>query len=220
MTSRRRYALLLAGGFFLLLVLIFQQFLIANVVLPVATVIWAWLRIFVFSIDQHVYWWLLISLLVLVPLIRELRKTGPSEPEHTSKPNPWLERVGSWRGSILADVQETGEQEHRQARPGMAAGRPLRDGPAEVGGFRDPNGSATGKDRPSRYDPCFLVANPAAAPSAILQGSGRVRTLRDGFAPRRLDPANSPLDRPRGGGILPRHRACPRSHGNLAGDAQ
>jgi hypothetical protein len=109
MTSRRRYALLLAGGFFLLLVLIFQQFLIANVVLPVATVIWAWLRIFVFSIDQHLYWWLLISLLVLVPLIRELRKTGPSEPEHTSRPNPWLERVGSWRGSILDGVHETGE---------------------------------------------------------------------------------------------------------------
>ena len=100
MTSRRRYALLLAGGFFLLLVLIFQQALIANVVQPVATVIWALLRIFVFSIDQHVYWWLLIGVLLLVPVIRELRKPQPYyDAEPTSRSNPWLERVDSWRRS-------------------------------------------------------------------------------------------------------------------------
>ncbi len=109
MTARRRYALLLAGGFFLLLVLIFQQIIIANVVLPVATVIWALLRIFVFSIDQHVFWWLLIGVLLLVPLIRELRKDRPyyGDPDFTATSNPWLTRIDSWRGSILADVRET-----------------------------------------------------------------------------------------------------------------
>jgi hypothetical protein len=107
MTARRRYALLLVGGFFLLLVLIFQQIIIANVVLPVATLIWVLLRIFVFSIDQHVYWWLLIGVLLLVPLIRELRKTRPyDDPDLSTTSNPWLERVDSWRGSILADERE------------------------------------------------------------------------------------------------------------------
>jgi hypothetical protein len=106
--QRRRYALLLAGGFFLLFVLIFQQALITNVVQPVATAIWALLRIFVFSIDQHVYWWLLIGVLLLVPLMRELRKPRSyTDPEPTATSNPWLERVDSWRGSILADVHET-----------------------------------------------------------------------------------------------------------------
>jgi hypothetical protein len=109
MTLHRRYALFLAGGIFLLLVLIFQQFLIANVVLPIATVVWALLRIFVLSIDQRVYWWILIGILVLVPLIRELRDTAPSGPERPSTANWWLERVDFWRGSILANVREAGD---------------------------------------------------------------------------------------------------------------
>ncbi len=109
MTLHRRYALFLAGGVFLLLVLMFQQFLIANLVLPVATVVWALLRIFVLSIDQRVYWWILIGILVLAPLIRELRNPAPSHSERLSRANLWLERVDSWRGSILANVQETGD---------------------------------------------------------------------------------------------------------------
>jgi hypothetical protein len=107
MTPRRRYALLLAGGLFLLLVLIFQQALMAYVVQPVATAIWALLRLFVFSIDQHVYWWLLIGVLLLVPVFRELRKPRSYDPDPTTTPNPWLGRVDSWRGSIRADVHET-----------------------------------------------------------------------------------------------------------------
>jgi hypothetical protein len=109
MTLHRRYALFLAGGVFLLLVLIFQQFLVANLVVPIATVVWALLRIFVLSIDQRIYWWILIGVLVLVPLIRELRNTEPSRSERPSTANWWLERVGSWRGSILANVQESGD---------------------------------------------------------------------------------------------------------------
>ena len=107
--QRRRYALLLAGGFFLLLVLIFQQIIVANVVLPLATLVWGLLRIFVFSIGQHVYWWLLIGVLLLVPLIRELRKDRPyyGDADFAATANPWLARIDSWRGSILADVRET-----------------------------------------------------------------------------------------------------------------
>jgi hypothetical protein len=108
MTARRRYAILLAGGFFLLLVLIFQQALIAYIVQPVATAIWALLRIFVFSIDQHVYWWLLIGVLLLVPVLRELRKPRFYDPELTPTTNPWLDRVKSWRESIRADIHEAG----------------------------------------------------------------------------------------------------------------
>lgn len=109
MNLHRRYALFLAGGVFLLFVLIFQQFLIANVVLPIATVVWALLRIFVLSIDQRIYWWILIGILVLVPLIRELWDVAPSGPERPATANWWLERVDFWRGSILANAQETGE---------------------------------------------------------------------------------------------------------------
>ncbi|MCX6031490.1 MAG: hypothetical protein NT169_19595 [Chloroflexi bacterium] len=108
--NRRLLILLLFVGLLLFLGLVFQQFLLANFILPAATVAWLFLRIFVLSIGQQVYWWLLILLIVLLALIRLFWGAGTIESYQLSDSNPTLDRVSHWRTSILLDLHETGER--------------------------------------------------------------------------------------------------------------
>lgn len=116
MEKKRQYLLFaLLAGFLLYLGLVFQQELLANIILPAATVVWLLLRIFVLSIDQQIYWWLLIFLVGLIALIRLFRDPGAIEPDQLPDANPTLDRVRHWQTSILSNIYENGERNYLKA---------------------------------------------------------------------------------------------------------
>lgn len=113
MEQKRRYLFWgLVAGLVLFLGLVFHQFLLAGIILPVATVLWLLLRLFVLSIDQQIYWLLLIFLIVLFGFIRLLRVTGAPDPDPSPEPNPTLDRVHYWQTSILSNTREIGERNY------------------------------------------------------------------------------------------------------------
>jgi hypothetical protein len=90
-------------GLLLLLGLVFRQFVLESILLPAATVVWLFLRIFVLSIDQEVFWWALIALSVIVifrPLFRG--STAPLLPCFI--PSAAQDRAGPWRRLILGNT--------------------------------------------------------------------------------------------------------------------
>ncbi len=110
MANRQRYLLIgLFVGLLLLSGLVFQSFVLAEIIVPLATVLWLLLRISVLSIDQHVYWWALIGLAAIVVVTRLLRETGPLEAEHLPEPNPVHEQVLRWYSAITNNVYDTEE---------------------------------------------------------------------------------------------------------------
>jgi hypothetical protein len=88
--------------------LVFRSFL-ANLILPVATVFWLLLRILVLSIDQQVYWWLLISLVIFIAIFRVVSRPETVQPYQPLDSNQLLDSVHHWRTSILANAKEGGE---------------------------------------------------------------------------------------------------------------
>jgi hypothetical protein len=103
-----RYLLLIPlAGLLLLLGLIFRQAVMTNVIEPLATVAWLLLRILVLSIDQEVYWWGLIFVVVLGAMLLPLRGPKTEEIPTLMDANPSMERVSYWRSSILANLRTT-----------------------------------------------------------------------------------------------------------------
>ncbi len=101
----RLLGLILFAGLLLVLALAFQQFVMANVILPAATVVWLFLRIFVLSVDQHTYWWGLIMLAVLAALVRLFQLSTANAHNLISDPClPPRGREWSWRDSILSNA--------------------------------------------------------------------------------------------------------------------
>jgi hypothetical protein len=91
-------------GFFLLLVIIllfvgvfFWPFILNEIIRPAALVVWLFLRIFVLSIGQSLYW-IAIIFAVLVFLARFLsRSHSPLPPDESLDPNKTIESIRYWR---------------------------------------------------------------------------------------------------------------------------
>jgi hypothetical protein len=109
--KRRPLFLFVLAAFLLFLGLVFQQFLVDDIVLPVATVVWLVLRITILSIDQQVYWWALIGFIVLLLSFRLLRGWGTLEPDRAPRANPTLEHIHYWRTLILSGPRADGEEQ-------------------------------------------------------------------------------------------------------------
>jgi hypothetical protein len=90
--------------------LLFWPYLLDNVIQPVATVIWLMLRLFVLSIDQLVYWWLLVAGIVVYLTYRLLRlSSAPPVPDETFGSGSPLDPVNLWQASIRAGEQQSEE---------------------------------------------------------------------------------------------------------------
>ncbi|MGA2613691.1 MAG: hypothetical protein ABSG38_09580 [Spirochaetia bacterium] len=109
--SLRSVVLFLVVGVLLLLALVFQKFVLANIVLPAATVAWLLLRIFVLSLDQQTYWWGLIILAGLAGLVRLFQITMANAPGPLPSPGTVRDRASYWRESILANARETSNED-------------------------------------------------------------------------------------------------------------
>lgn len=106
-TSRIRLAAaVLLGAAALALVALFWPWIRAGVVEPLALVCWILLRLFVLSLDQHLYWFLLLAaapVLLAVLLHRSLRGGPvPVASQGTARLHP----VETWRTRIAEASQE------------------------------------------------------------------------------------------------------------------
>jgi hypothetical protein len=112
MKPPNRYLLLIPIlGLLLLLGLIFRQAVMTNVIEPLATVAWLLLRILILSIDQQVYWWGLIFVVVLWAALLPLKAPKTDETTPLTDSNPSLENVSHWRASILANLNAGEERD-------------------------------------------------------------------------------------------------------------
>jgi hypothetical protein len=109
MTSGKtqRWLFALASLFTLLFLgLVFHDFVLEEILIPIATVLWILLRIFVFSINQEVFWWCLVLLAVVAALVRLFRGFMQHEPPPSPEALFHRGRTAAWRSSILLNVRE------------------------------------------------------------------------------------------------------------------
>jgi hypothetical protein len=112
--KRLLYLVLIAfAGLLLIFGLSFPR-AVQAVILPVATAAWLLLRFFVLSVDQEVYWWGLISLVVIVILGRlalgAKTQGKPSMDQYTASALS-RDRADYWRSSILLNAHSAGERD-------------------------------------------------------------------------------------------------------------
>jgi hypothetical protein len=102
---------LLLIGVLLILGLVFQQFVLIGILMPAATVVWLLLRLFVLSIDQRFFWWVLILVPVAVALFRRFREPPARTPALSRSHGLERDRVSSLRHSILLNIHESGDRD-------------------------------------------------------------------------------------------------------------
>jgi hypothetical protein len=103
--SRRAALGLLVLGFLLALGILFRSFIQANLVRPIALVLWALMRV-VQSVDQKYYWGLLIVSAVVYTGYRLIQRSPDHRPDKQADMNTTLENVKFWRSSILFTCDE------------------------------------------------------------------------------------------------------------------
>jgi hypothetical protein len=100
MKITRRISLIIILVFFsLLLGILFHSFILDNIIKPVALVLWVFRRILL-SVDQKLYWGLLIFSALVVVFIRLTRASPTEEPPPPPGFNATLRAINSWRISI------------------------------------------------------------------------------------------------------------------------
>ncbi len=94
--SRRSALILLLLGLSLLLGFFFRSLLVENFIRPVALVFWLLLRTMQ-SVDQQVYWYLLIASALIYLFVRFTRTLTEPPPETPTEPNVTLDSIDRWR---------------------------------------------------------------------------------------------------------------------------
>lgn len=100
--STRTTLVMLSFGLLLLSAILFRSFILDYLAPPIALVLWVFWR-FVCTIDQTVYWFVLIMSALfagLVHLVRVLEKQSVHEPTLPADYNATLERIRYWRDSV------------------------------------------------------------------------------------------------------------------------
>jgi hypothetical protein len=103
--TRRTSLIILLFVLLLILVLLFRSIIMANVVTPLALVVWvAWRT--VLSVDQKIYWGMLIFSAFFYVFYRLAVEPAVVDKTRPSGSNATLENVRYWRNSILFTSDE------------------------------------------------------------------------------------------------------------------
>jgi hypothetical protein len=97
--TRRISLIIILLGFSILLGILFHSFILDNVIKPVALVFWVFRRILL-SVDQKIYWGLLIFSALAVVFFRLTRLSPYEEPPPPPASNTVLREINSWRTLI------------------------------------------------------------------------------------------------------------------------
>jgi len=109
--SRRAFLIILLAGLFLLLGLLFSRFVLDNVVMPLALVLWLFWR-FIRSVDQALYWILLIFSALGYAFISFIRRTEAPPAFEQTQPSDLdvtREHINYWRTSIRLTREQRGK---------------------------------------------------------------------------------------------------------------
>jgi hypothetical protein len=100
-TSRRLIIGMLLGALILLVGWLYWPFVLNDILKPIATVAWLLLRIFVLSIDQHVFWAAIIfaGLFFLYRLLSKGKM--PLPPEEFLESNETINTIEYWRSRFF-----------------------------------------------------------------------------------------------------------------------
>jgi len=109
--SRRMVIVFLFIAFLLLAGILFWPFILNGIIKPTALVIWVLLRLFVLSIDQRVYW----TVIILLPLVFLFRILSPGlavpPAEGSLGSNETINTIDYWRSRFsLNDATEIDEK--------------------------------------------------------------------------------------------------------------
>ena len=98
--TRRTSLIIILLGLSLLLGILFHSFILDNIIKPVALALWVFRRILL-SVNQKIYWGLLIFSALMAVFIRLTKSLSPDE-ELPLPPdsNATLKEINSWRTSI------------------------------------------------------------------------------------------------------------------------
>jgi hypothetical protein len=115
MNRYKRYLpLALILGMLLLTGILFEPFVVNEILLPVAAAIWLLLRIFVLSVDQIIYWVGLIVLGFLLVVFRVIHhliyRSGPVKLGSSPDPSLALMSAEAWRNRIELAAGGSAEQ--------------------------------------------------------------------------------------------------------------
>jgi hypothetical protein len=97
--TRRISLMIILLGLSLLLGILFHSFVLDNIIKPVALVLWVFRRVLL-SVDQKLYWGLLIFSTLAVVFFRLTRLTLSEEPPPPAGSNATLRAINSWRTLI------------------------------------------------------------------------------------------------------------------------
>jgi hypothetical protein len=116
MTNSRRYiTIAIVSGIVLLMVcLLFEPFVMDNILVPIAAAIWLLLRIFVLSVDQIYYWVGLAALGFMFIAFRIvhllINRPAPLKMESSPDPSLALMNAEAWRNRIELTAGGSAEQ--------------------------------------------------------------------------------------------------------------
>jgi hypothetical protein len=103
--TRRTSLIIILLGLSLLLGILFHSFILDNLIKPVAVLFWVFRRILL-SVDQKVYWGVLIFSALVAAFIRLPRSSPAQESAPSPDPNATLNEINSWRTSIWLTSNE------------------------------------------------------------------------------------------------------------------
>lgn len=105
MTQRQRLALFFIFlGVLVFIGLLFTPFVSAYILTPLAMAGWFFMRIYILSVHQQVYWWIFISI-ALYWVGRRLVGSRPAAPPPLlTTPNDTLQAVEKWRSTIFVST--------------------------------------------------------------------------------------------------------------------
>lgn len=107
MDKTKRFALFLfVLGLLLFLGLVFSSWTVPNIVSPAAQAVWLFLRMFILSVDQEIYWWLLTSCVTIWAFYQLSRREEPVEPERETLHNEALNNLEIWREFLTSSKND------------------------------------------------------------------------------------------------------------------
>jgi hypothetical protein len=107
MNKARRFAL-----FFFILVLIlflgllFSGWVLPNIVQPAAEAVWLFLRIFILSVDQELYWYLLSIAGAIWVIYRLTRRDTPVIPAENNLRKEALSNLNIWQNALVSSKHD------------------------------------------------------------------------------------------------------------------
>lgn len=103
----RRFALgLFLLGLLLFLGLLFSSWIVPHLLLPAATAVWFFLRIFILSISQESVWWLLTLAVAIWSIYRLTRRPAPVATKKTVIQQAAESSLRDWQEALSASTDE------------------------------------------------------------------------------------------------------------------